>query len=100
MKPKATTSRTPRAPHVLAATHPRSVPTIETAPEDVRGSEQPFIEGAHDALDPDLRHRLVSEAAYALYVARGYADGYDVDDWLAAEAEVDHLLLGRAGGAA
>ena len=41
----------------------------------------PFEEGAHDALDPDLRHRLISEAAYYLYVERGYADGYDLDDW-------------------
>lgn len=100
MKPKATTSKTPRAPHVLAATHPRSVPTVAPAPEDVRETEQPFVEGAHDTLDPDLRHRLVSEAAYTLYAARGYVDGYDVDDWLDAEAEVDHLLLGRAAGAA
>ena len=100
MKPKATTSKTPRAPHVLAATHPRSVPTVAPAPEDVRETEQPFVEGAHDTLDPDLRHRLVSEAAYASYVARGCVDGYDVEDWLAAEGEVDHLLVGRVGGVA
>jgi len=98
MKPKATTSRTTRAPHVPGAAHPRSVPNV--APDAVREIEQPFEEGARDALDPDLRHRLISEAAYALYTARGYADGFDVDDWLTAEAEVDHLLLGRAGGAA
>ena len=43
MKPKATTSKTPRAPHVLAATHPRSVPTVAPAPEDVRETEQPLV---------------------------------------------------------
>ena len=53
----------------------------------------PFEEGAHDALDPDLRHRLISEAAHNLYMERGYADGYDLDDWLQAETQVDHTIL-------
>jgi hypothetical protein len=53
----------------------------------------PFEEGARDALDADLRHRLVSEAAYMLYAKRGFADGFELDDWLAAEGDVDNLLL-------
>lgn len=65
------------------------------APEDdtMQAAEMPFAEGAHDELDPQLRHRLISDAAYALYCKRGYVDGYDLDDWLEAEAEVDHTLL-------
>ena len=55
--------------------------------------ETPFAEGNGAELGADLRHRLISEAAYARYCARGYANGYDVDDWLEAEAEIDHLLL-------
>ena len=55
--------------------------------------DQPFEEGAHDSLDPDLRHRLISEAAFELYTQRGFVDGFDVEDWLSAEAQVDHLLL-------
>jgi hypothetical protein len=70
--------------------HPRSVATLESEPQ----SEQPFVEGAQDAIDPDLRHRLISEEAYRLYAERGYADGFDIDDWLQAEAAVDHLLTG------
>jgi hypothetical protein len=45
-----------------------------------------------------MRHRMISEAAYALYTQRGYADGFDVDDWLTAEAQVDHILLERETG--
>ena len=30
-------------------------------------------------------YRKVQEQAYHLYVARGCANGYDVEDWLAAE---------------
>jgi hypothetical protein len=72
--------------------HPRSVPII--APD--AHVDQPFVEGAQDDTDPDLRHRLISEAAYRLYAERGYADGYDLDDWLQAEAAVDHLLVDKS----
>jgi hypothetical protein len=75
------------------ASHPQSVPIISAEDEADAPAEQPFAEGAQDAIDPDLRHRMISEAAYHRYAERGYADGYDLDDWFQAEAEVDHLLL-------
>jgi len=28
-----------------------------------------------------------------MYASRGFVDGYDVEDWVNAEARVDHLLL-------
>jgi hypothetical protein len=34
---------------------------------------------------------MIREAAYQRYVERGYADGHDLDDWLQAEADVEHL---------
>jgi hypothetical protein len=43
----------------------------------------------------ELRHRLISEAAYQLYAERGYVDGLELDDWLQAEAEVDRSLGGQ-----
>lgn len=73
--------------------HPRATP-IEG--EGAHESEQPFEEGAHDEIDPDLRHRLISEAAYEMYTERGYVDGFDVEDWLAAEAQVEHTLVNPA----
>jgi hypothetical protein len=75
------------------ASHPQSVPIISVEEETDVAAEQPFAEGAQDAIDPDLRHRMISEAAYHRYAERDYADGYDLDDWLQAEAEMDHLLL-------
>src|SRR5512144_166449 len=82
-----------RRPRGIVAPDPRTVPI----PADEQGEDidRPFEEGAHDVVDPDLRHRMISEAAYALYVGRNYADGYDLDDWLAAEDAVDHILLER-----
>jgi predicted acyl esterase len=74
--------------------HPRSVATLGAGSQD-DALDQPFEEGVHDAIDADLRHRLISEAAFELYRQRGFADGYDLDDWLAAEAQVDHLQVQR-----
>jgi hypothetical protein len=71
------------------------VPIAADEPETERLPDQPFAEGAHDAMDPDLRHRLISEAAYRRYADRNYEEGYDLDDWLAAEADVDHVLVDR-----
>jgi hypothetical protein len=38
---------------------------------------------------PADRHHRIQEAAYRLAVQRGFAPGHDVEDWLAAEREVD-----------
>ena len=73
----------------------RSAANIATETDAEQDPDQPLVEGAQDAIDPDLRHRMISESAHRRYAERGYADGYDVDDWLEAEAEVDHLLSNR-----
>jgi len=57
--------------------------------------KQPFADGALDSIDPDLRHRMISDAAYHLYENRGYVDGYALDDWLEAEVALNQLLLHR-----
>ena len=86
--------RTHRVRHPAGATtHPRDVPVIAPVSEADRIPDQPFAEGAHAAIDSELRQRMISETAYRLYVERGYAEGYELDDWLQAETEVDHLLL-------
>jgi len=36
------------------------------------------------------RESMIQETAYYRYVQRGYIPGHDIDDWLAAEAELDH----------
>ena len=79
--------------------HPHSVPILEGEDEASAMPDQPFVEGAYDVVSPDLRHRMISEAAYRRYVERGYADGYDLDDWLSAETEVDHVLVNRRAAA-
>jgi hypothetical protein len=51
------------------------------------------------ALDPELRARMVETAAYFRAERRGFTPGYEVEDWLAAEAEIESLVGGPASPA-
>ena len=72
---------TTRKPHAHAAAthhrstighvHPHSVPTIDPEPDASEDRDQALAEGVRDEISPDLRHRLISEAAYHLYEGRG-----------------------------
>ena len=39
---------------------------------------------------------MISEAAYRLYARRGYLEGFELEDWLQAEAEVESQLGNRS----
>lgn len=39
------------------------------------------------------RHRLIAEAAYYRSLKRGFEGGSPMEDWLAAESEIDRQLL-------
>jgi len=41
---------------------------------------------------PEQRWRMICEAAYYLAEHRGFEAGHDVDDWLAAERQIDAAL--------
>jgi hypothetical protein len=49
------------------------------------------------ALTPSAqeRHALISKAAYLRAEQRGFRPGHELDDWLAAEAEVDRHFAAR-----
>ncbi len=44
------------------------------------------------------RRGMIAEAAYLRSERRGFMPGYEVEDWLSAEAEVDALLTAGPGG--
>ena len=73
--------------------HPHSVANLSNGLDPAGGLDLPFAEGNADALDPDTRHRLVSEAAFQRLEARGFVDGSEVEDWGEAEDAVDHVNL-------
>jgi hypothetical protein len=45
---------------------------------------------------PEQRAALIAEAAYYRAEQRGFAPGHEMEDWLAAESEVDARLLNSA----
>ena len=73
--------------------HMRNVPDVAFDDEFGARGDRSFADEFIDAIDPNLRHRLVSEAACRRHGGSGYDDGYDLDDWLQAQADVDHLLF-------
>ena len=48
-------------------------------------------------VEPDRRHALICEAAYFRAERRGFCPGRELDDWLAAEGEIDRDLRSGAG---
>ncbi len=44
-------------------------------------------------VDAEIRNRRIAEAAYYRAEARGFVDGYELEDWLEAEAEIDQSFL-------
>jgi hypothetical protein len=43
------------------------------------------------------RARMIAEAAYYLSEQRGFAPGHEVEDWLAAEQQIDTRIEGGRG---
>jgi|KBSSwiStaDraftv2_1062776.scaffolds.fasta_scaffold1330898_2 hypothetical protein len=74
----------PRARRVVA---PVSAAVAVPKPENGKAGDP--------RLSPEERHRLIAEAAYFRASRRGFDGGAEVEDWLAAEAEIDGKLLGN-----
>jgi hypothetical protein len=45
-------------------------------------------------VDPATRNEMIAQAAYFRAERRGFAEGYALQDWLEAEAEIDAKLSG------
>jgi|KBSMisStandDraft_5_1062788.scaffolds.fasta_scaffold1138747_2 hypothetical protein len=59
------------------------------APSAQEHSDRPARHAAHA---PDWHRQMIREAAYFRAEARGFGGGDPVEDWLAAEAEIDALV--------
>lgn len=82
--PAAGKSATPgKAPAVRRAAAPK-------APAAPKASSAPKVPAASSA--PVDRDEMVRVAAYFRALRRGFAPGYEVADWLEAQAEVDQII--------
>jgi len=73
---------TPRKPAGNNASEPKLTP----------GSKQPLGVSARAQVSPDEIKRLIAEAAYYRAKERGFKPGYELEDWVQAEAEVRQRL--------
>jgi hypothetical protein len=83
--------RTPDSPRP-----PRS--TAAVTPRRTVGARKTLSIPPRVALTREGRERLIAESAYLRAERRGFGPGHEVEDWLAAEAEVDALLKISHGG--
>jgi hypothetical protein len=97
----------PRSPEVV-----KEIPKVSKADEKVAptapagtGAKPPTARvrkmaakaPARVTISEDVRRGMIAEGAYLRAERRGFAPGYEEEDWLAAEAEVDALLKARHG---
>jgi len=76
---------------------PESPPPAEKAPVRRRAAASVTPAAGSGAstgitVSEDARRAMIAQAAYLRAERRGFAPGSEVEDWLAAEAEVDALL--------
>jgi Protein of unknown function (DUF2934) len=69
----------------------------------VEAAITPTAVAASQSIAPEQRQAMICDAAYFLSERRGFGPGHELDDWLAAEGEIDRLLaasapVNRSGG--
>ena len=85
------TRKPARKPRPAASPKPAAKKAAATGKAAVRKSTGTQSRGASAAAPAAEREELVRTAAYFRAERRGFAPGYEWEDWLAAEAEVSAL---------
>jgi hypothetical protein len=68
---------------------------VSTPPSDrpLSAAIADYARVAQRLVEPTMRHAMITEAAYYRAQRRGFAPGHELDDWLAAEIEVNEMLV-------
>jgi hypothetical protein len=61
-------------------------------PKRTEAASKEQAAAAVPAYSGEDRYRMIAEAAYYRAESRGFEGGSDLDDWLAAEMEIDQIL--------
>lgn len=77
--------------HVVHGEMRKSPPPRETESHPVAGKRS-GTDADGGANSPEERQRLIATAAYYRAERRGFAPGCELEDWCAAEAEIDQRL--------
>lgn len=65
---------------------------VHATPVGATATTTNSIDSAAPAVDSEQRRGMIAEAAYYRAEQRGFAPGHELDDWCAAEIEVDAVL--------
>jgi hypothetical protein len=90
------TRRTTESPR--STQPPKTEPTTEKGPARKRATQAsepaPAVAASVNNVEisPEARRGMIAEAAYLRAERRGFVPGYELEDWIAAESEVDSLL--------
>jgi len=55
----------------------------------------PIVSAKVGLIPESLRHDMIREAAYYLAESRSFEAGCELEDWLAAELQIDELIASR-----
>jgi hypothetical protein len=109
-KPVSPTRAKPAAAPPATATlvrpttaQPANTKNTAPKPEPRKRAAKPKVVPATAAraeVSAETRRAMIAESAYLRAERRGFASGYEVEDWCAAEREVDALLSADANAAA
>ena len=95
----APTTPTPRNPRRSTAKSTATT-TSSTAANRAKTTRRRAATVVTPVIDAERRRAMIAEAAYLRAERRNFAPGFEVEDWLSAESEVDTLLtLGVAPSA-
>jgi hypothetical protein len=93
-------SQQPTRPALPAAAPINAKPAKQPAAAAAKTSpKKPRTTASRKAVSADERRGMIAKAAYLRGERRGFAQGGEKDDWMAAEQEIDALLSGGSGAA-
>jgi hypothetical protein len=66
---------------------------VKAPPPPDSGAGIPDVPARVAGIDPERRRAMVAEAAYYRAEQRGFEPGRELEDWCAAESEIDSSLV-------
>ena len=96
-KPRKSRSAKPEA-GTQAEVTPAPLPQAESAPIAAETAPQRGIEIRSIQLTPVDKAAMIAKAAYYRAEKRRFAAGHELEDWLAAEAEIEDLVRRQHSG--
>ncbi len=81
--------------HTKQAQDKYAKPATTPSGSQVRGAESSAVNPATPQVTDEQRRHMITVIAYYRAERRGFCEGCELDDWLAAEAEVGRQLQGQ-----